>query len=135
MAKIVETEWSGYHRDKDVLRSEIWTKLKDKGVSPREPFGHIPSFVGVEQAADRLAGLPIWSRAQVIKSNPDTAHVALRLRALQDGKRLYMAVPRLTEERCFVELTATDILRQGISLEKVAGWSAQKRWSRLILFW
>lgn len=122
MAKIVETEWSGYHRDKDVLRSEIWTKLKDQGVSPREPFGHIPSFVGAEQAADRLAELPIWSKAQVIKSNPDTAHVALRLRALLDGKRLYMAVPRLTEEHCFVKLTAPEIRRQGISLEKVAEW-------------
>lgn len=132
MAKIMETEWSGYHRDKDVLRSEIWTKLKDKGVSPREPFGHIPSFVGVEQAADRLAGLPIWSRAQVIKSNPDTAHVALRLRALQDGKRLYMAVPRLTEERCFVELTAPVIRKQGIPLEKVAAWRGAMEHGRLV---
>lgn len=132
MAKIVETEWSGYHRDKDVLRSEIWTRLKESGVSLREPFGHIPSFTGVEQAAGRLAQLPIWSEAQVVKSNPDTAHVALRLRALQDGKRLYMAVPRLTEKRCFVELTAPDIQRRGISLERVAAWQGAMEHGRLV---
>lgn len=132
MAKIVETEWSGYHQDKDVLRSEIWTRLKEQGVSPREPFGHIPSFVGAEQTADRLAELPIWSEAQVVKSNPDTAHVALRLRALQDGKRLYMAVPRLTEERCFVELIAPDIRRYSISLEKVAAWQGAMEHGRLV---
>jgi 5-formyltetrahydrofolate cyclo-ligase len=122
MADIVKTEWSGHHQDKDALRSAIWTRLDESGVSPREPYGHIPSFIGAEAAAARLAALPIWQRAQVIKSNPDTAHVALRLRALQEGKRLYMAVPRLTTERCFVELTAEAMSAKGVPLAEVAAW-------------
>lgn len=51
---------------------------------------------------------------------------------MQDGKRLYMAVPRLTEERCFVELIAPDILRRSISLEKVAFWQGAMEHGRLV---
>lgn len=132
MSKLVETEWSGYHEDKDALRSEIWHRLQDQGASPRDPFGHIPSFFGAEEAAALLAELSIWRDARVIKSNPDTAHVPLRLRALQDGKRLYMAVPRLTEERCFVELTAPALADKGIPLEEVAAWPGAMAHGQLV---
>jgi 5-formyltetrahydrofolate cyclo-ligase len=115
-----ETEWIGRNSGKDALRDEIWSLLKRQGVSPIEPFGHIPSFVGAEAAAERLAQLPIWQRAQVIKCNPDTAQVPVRLRALRDGKRLYMAVPRLAELRCFIELTAADLRRRGVDLAAAA---------------
>ncbi len=132
MTDIVKTEWSGHHQDKDALRSTIWRRLEEAGASPREPFGHIPSFVGAEDAAARLAELPIWQQARVIKSNPDTAHAALRLRALQEGKRLYMAVPRLTEARCFVELTADAMAVQGVALEDVAAWPGAMAHGRLV---
>lgn len=122
MTNPIQTEWSGRNQDKDVLRSEIWTRLHEAGASPIEPFGHIPSFEGAERAAERLAALPIWQEARVIKSNPDTAHVAVRLRALQDGKRLYMAVPRLTREHAFMELTAAALAEKGVSLEEAATW-------------
>ncbi len=122
MTGIVETEWSGYHQGKDALRSEIWTRLVQAGATPREPFGHIPSFYGAERAAERLADLPIWQSAAVIKSNPDTAHMALRLRALNDGKTLYMAVPRLSELRCFVELDPGQLAARGIPFSEVAAW-------------
>src|SRR5258706_8333412 len=108
-----ETEWIGRNSGKDALRDEIWSLLKQQGVAPIEPFGHIPSFVGAEAAAERLAALPIWRSAQVIKCNPDTAQAPVRLRALRDGKRLYMAVPRLAELRCFIELTADDLRQRG----------------------
>lgn len=122
MTQQINTEWSGHHVDKDTLRSEIWTKLKENDISFRDPAGHIPTFVGSDDAAERLAELPIWQEARVIKSNPDTAHIPLRLRALQDGKRLYMAVPRLTTERCFIELTADDLRSKGVALEDAAAW-------------
>lgn len=132
MSKMVETEWSGYHADKDALRSEIWHRLKEQGASPREPFGHIPSFVGADKASALLAKMPIWQEARVIKSNPDTAHVPLRLRALQDGKRLYMAVPRLTEARCFVELTAQALTDKDVALEEAAAWQGAMTHGRLV---
>ncbi|MFL5805294.1 MAG: 5-formyltetrahydrofolate cyclo-ligase [Roseiflexaceae bacterium] len=109
-----ETEWIGRNSGKDALRDEIWSLLKQQGVAPIEPFGHIPSFVGAEAAAEQLAALPIWRSAQVIKCNPDTAQVPVRLRALRDGKRLYMAVPRLAELRCFIELTADALRQRGV---------------------
>ncbi len=66
------TEWSGRNVDKDQLRSEIWSLLKQQGMSRRDPFGHIPNFVGAEQAAEKLAELPLWQQAAVVKCNPDS---------------------------------------------------------------
>ncbi|MFB2833442.1 5-formyltetrahydrofolate cyclo-ligase [Floridanema evergladense] len=103
--------WSGYNLEKDELRSEIWALLKQEKAAIRDPFGHIPNFVGAENAAQKLAELPIWREAKIIKCNPDSPQIPVRLQALKDGKCLYMAVPKLTNTRCFVELTA-EILRQ-----------------------
>jgi 5-formyltetrahydrofolate cyclo-ligase len=120
MSDHTETDWSGRNLGKDALREQIWALLKREGVAPIEPFGHIPSFVGADLAAERLAQLPIWRQARVIKCNPDTAQVSVRLRALQDGKHLYMAVPRLTQLRCFIALTAADLRRRQIDLAAAA---------------
>jgi 5-formyltetrahydrofolate cyclo-ligase len=114
------TEWSGYHPAKDRLRALVWARLQAQGATVGDPVGHIPRFVGAEQAAARLAMLPVWHRAAVIKCNPDAAQAPVRLRALQDGKVLYMAVPRLTRSRCFVRLSAADLQQQGIALEVAA---------------
>ena len=102
---------------KDRLRATIWARLKAQGAAVGEPVGHIPRFVGSDHAAARLAMLPAWQQARVIKCNPDQAQAPVRLRALQEGKVLYMAVPRLTAERCFVVLTSTDLQRRGVALE------------------
>src|SRR5262245_62337557 len=66
--------------------------------------GRIPNFVGAERAADRLCELDVWKRAQVLKCNPDSPQRPVRLRALKAGKIVYMAVPRLRELKCFIEL-------------------------------
>jgi 5-formyltetrahydrofolate cyclo-ligase len=116
----MKTDWIGYHRDKDKLRTEIWSLLKQQAASVGDPFGHIPNFVGAELAAKKLATLPIWQQAKTIKCNPDSPQIPVRIRALQDGKRLYMAVPRLTDDRCFVELTAEDLHKHNIPLAEAA---------------
>ncbi len=134
MSNTVEINWSGYHPDKDNLRAEIWSLLKQQGVSLREPFGHIPSFVGADQAAERLAALPIWQRAKAIKCNPDSPQIPVRLRALQDGKRLYMAVPQLTSTRCFVELTAEHLQQHNIPHEDAANARKALTYGRLESF-
>ncbi len=120
MPNNMKNDGNGYHQDKDKLRSEIWSLLKQQAASIGEPFGRIPNFVGAELAAERLANLPIWQQAKTIKCNPDSAQIPVRSRALQDGKRLYMAVPRLTDHRCFVELNADDLRRRNIHLEEAA---------------
>ncbi|MEG4801701.1 5-formyltetrahydrofolate cyclo-ligase [Microcoleus sp. ARI1-B5] len=116
----MNTEWSGHHGDKDQLRAEIWSLLKQNNASIRDPFGHIPNFIGTQKAAEKLANLPMWQQAASIKCNPDSPQIPVRLRALLDGKRLYMAVPRLTDDRCFVELTAEDLHRRNIPLAEAA---------------
>ena len=116
----MKTDWIGYHHDKDKLRTEIWSLLKQQAASIGDPFGHIPNFFGADLAAERLASLPIWQKAKTIKCNPDSAQFSVRMRALEDGKRLYMAVPRLTNNRCFVELSVEDLQRQNVSIAECA---------------
>src|SRR6266540_5987164 len=95
-----EATWVGRHQGKDEpMKSGICptgSLLTQHAASPSDPVGHIPDFIGSEQAAARLAELPIWRQARVVKANPDAAQAPVRLRALRDGKILYMAVPRLT---------------------------------------
>jgi len=134
MSNNVKTNCSGYHPDKDDLRDEVWSLLKQQGVAIRDPFGHIPNFIGAQKAAERLAGLPIWQRAKAIKCNPDSPQIPVRSRALQDGKRLYMAVPRLTNTRCFVELTAEDLQQRNIPLEEAAIARKALTYGRLVCF-
>ena len=134
MANTVATAWIGYHADKDALRTEVWSRLKQSQAAVGEPFGHIPNFKGAEQAAEQLIALSAWQQAQVIKCNPDSAQIPVRLRALQAGKRLYMAVPRLTDERCFVELQAEDLQQRQIALEDAAIARKALAYGRLVSF-
>jgi 5-formyltetrahydrofolate cyclo-ligase len=58
----------------------------------------------------------------------------VRLRALRDGKLLYMAVPRLTDARCFVELRADDLAARAIDLADAARWQGALEHGRLVAF-
>lgn len=92
-------------RKKQAIREKIWRLLETKGIA-RFPGarGRIPNFVGAEECARHLDNLNAWVTAQVIKINPDTPQRAIRHRGLQEGKVLYMAVPRLRKLECFIEL-------------------------------
>lgn len=114
------TPWSGHDAVKDRLRAMVWSRLKSHGAALGEPVGHIPRFVGHERAAAQLAALAIWQQARVVKCNPDHVQAPVRLRALQDGKMLYMAVPRLTDERCFVAISASALQQRGVALESAS---------------
>ncbi len=87
------------------LRQEVWSALKEAGAA-RFPGaeGRIPNFVGAEAAAERLRGTEAWVSAVTVKSNPDAPQWPVRQRALEDGKTLFMAVPRLADPRPFFRL-------------------------------
>jgi 5-formyltetrahydrofolate cyclo-ligase len=87
-------------RAKQAIRERVWALLESERAA-RFPGaeGRIPNFAGALNAAARLASLPQWRAARVVKSNPDAPQLPVRARALADGKLLYMAVPRLTDER------------------------------------
>ncbi|RUL93105.1 5-formyltetrahydrofolate cyclo-ligase [Verrucosispora sp. FIM060022] len=86
---------------KQSVRRRVWDLLEREGAAPPGVHGHIPDFVGKEDAAARLAELEAWKQARVIKCNPDRAQLPVRVRALQEGKLLYMAVPRLATPKPF----------------------------------
>ena len=91
---------------KQAIRERVWDALEDEGVAafPFPPHGRIPNFTGASEAADRLADLPEFEQAEAIKANPDSPQRYVRKLALQQGKTVYMAVPRLSEEKCFIVL-------------------------------
>lgn len=92
-------------KSKDEIREEIWLSLEQNGVS-RFPGtrGRIPNFLGAEACAQVLAAAPVWQKARVLKVNPDSPQRAIRQKALEAGKILYMAVPKLSTAKPFIEL-------------------------------
>src|SRR5438874_61475 len=89
-------------RSKDEVRADVWRAMDRDGVS-RFPGaeGRIPNFAGAKAAAERLAKHTAWVRAETIKANPDSPQTHARRLALEQGKCLVMAVPRLRDEHPF----------------------------------
>lgn len=102
---------------KQAAREQIWDKLEAAGVVPPGVHGKIPNFDGAEAAAERLAALPVWAEAEVVKAAPDKAQLPVRVRALEEGKLVYMAVPNMAHERPFYVL---DPARLTIPFEEAA---------------
>ena len=97
--------------EKQELRERVWDELDESGEArfPFPPHGRIPNFAGAEQAAERLADTDVWEKADVVKSNPDSPQRPVRRHALEAGKVVYMAVPRLRDEKCFLRLDPDEI--------------------------
>jgi 5-formyltetrahydrofolate cyclo-ligase len=87
------------------LRRQVWSAMQQAGVA-RFPGaeGRIPNFIGAERAADRLRGTQEWHNAATLKANPDSPQLPVRQRALEDGKTVFMAAPRLAADRPFLVL-------------------------------
>lgn len=89
-------------RSKDRVRREVWKSMDREGVS-RFPGaeGRIPNFAGAKLAAEKLAAHRLWKRSQTIKVNPDSPQTHARRIALEEGKTLVVAVPRLRDMHPF----------------------------------
>jgi 5-formyltetrahydrofolate cyclo-ligase len=92
-------------RSKNEIRKKIWSRLQEEKVA-RFPGaeGRIPNFIGAEACARVLLQMQFWHDAKVLKANPDSPQRAIRQKALEEGKIIYMAVPRLSSDKPFVEL-------------------------------
>ena len=97
--------------DKQDCRERIWDALETEGIArfPFPPHGRIPNFEGAADAAERLAEQPEWKRAETVKANPDAPQLPVRRRALREEKTLYMAQPRLKDEKPFLELDPAEV--------------------------
>jgi 5-formyltetrahydrofolate cyclo-ligase len=89
-------------RTKDQVRRDVWKAMDREGVS-RFPGaeGRIPNYAGAKLAAEKLAGHRLWKRARVIKVNPDSPQTHARRIALEEGRTLIIAVPRLRDTHPF----------------------------------
>lgn len=126
--------WSGRNSRKDALRQRIWSSLVEEGVAIGDPFQSIPDFKGSGVAADLLTTIPEWSRSKVMMCSPDVPQIPVRLHALNVGMTVYMAVPKLVDERCFVALDKESILSKGASLEEAATWEGALAIGRYVHF-
>jgi 5-formyltetrahydrofolate cyclo-ligase len=92
-------------KEKQAVRERVWAEL-ERARAARFPGaqGRIPNFRGAEGAAERLAAVPEWRVARVLKCNPDAPQLPVRRRALAEDKAVYMAVPRLVEPKPFLRL-------------------------------
>ncbi len=90
---------------KEKIRESIWELLVNRGVA-RFPgaFGRIPNFVGAEAAALRASSLPEFKKARFIAVNPDSPQFPLRVKALEAGKVIFMAAPKLKSPKPFFRL-------------------------------
>lgn len=110
---------------KDEARQQVWSRLDQAGVMlPPGAHGRIPNFGGADRAAERLAALPAWRNAKVIKANPDRAQLPVRTRALGEEKLVYMAVPKIADIRPFYLL---DPARSDVPLAELASGDGASR--------
>jgi 5-formyltetrahydrofolate cyclo-ligase len=95
---------TGVDQAKQSIRERVWAALEQAGVVEPGVRGYIPAFAGAEEAARRLAVLPCWQQAQVVKIVPDRAQLPVRVLALEQGKLVYMAAPKLATPEPFYVL-------------------------------
>jgi len=112
------------------IRDKIWARIEQAGAN-RFPgsVGRIPNFAGAVDAAQQLRELAVWRRALVVKLNPDAPQLPVRRLALEEGKIVYLAVPRLRSEKCFIEI---DPQRLGARTALAATIAGACRWGRPI---
>ncbi len=115
---------------KAAVREEVWEAMRAAKVA-RFPgaAGRIPNFTGAEAAAERLRAMPEWRAAGALKANPDSPQLPVRQRALEDGKIVYMAVPRLAAREPFFAL---DPARLSEPPRKAASISGASRYGRAV---
>jgi 5-formyltetrahydrofolate cyclo-ligase len=90
---------------KNEIRERVWSRLQEQKVA-RFPGaeGRIPNFIGAEACARVISQFQFWKNARILKVNPDSPQRAIRQQALEEGKIIYMAVPRLRSNKPFIEL-------------------------------
>jgi 5-formyltetrahydrofolate cyclo-ligase len=93
--------------EKESIRLMIWNTLTDRGISYPDCNGRIPDFKGSDIAADNLKSSSEWKSSNTIFVSPDTAQLKVRENALNDGKILIMASPKMLNG--FIIINPSDV--------------------------
>ena len=107
---------------KAALRERVWAAMSVPGVRRfPAPDGRIPNFVGAEAAARALAATDAWRSARTVKANPDSPQLPVRRQALEEGKTVFMAVPRLADPNPFFRLDPDHLVDPPRTAASIAG--------------
>ncbi|MEM8924767.1 MAG: 5-formyltetrahydrofolate cyclo-ligase [Actinomycetota bacterium] len=110
------------------LRELAWARIREAGAARfPAPENRIPNFIGAEAAAETLRSLDEWAAATTLKANPDSPQWPVRQRALEDGKTVFMAVPKLAEPEPFFLLDPDDLADTPRRASSIKGASASAR--------
>jgi 5-formyltetrahydrofolate cyclo-ligase len=120
MAERGDSRGAGRNGAKAAIRDRVWSGLVEAQVNIGPACDRIPNFVGADLAAKRLSELDEWRRARVIKCNPDPPQIAVRLRALYDGKLLFSPVPYLTKGFPYLRIDPDKLAANGVDFETAA---------------
>jgi len=84
---------------KQKLREQIWHTLDMENLirTSNSCFGKIPNFNGASKAAVMLRNTFEWENSETVFSSPDSALLDVRKNALEDGKILIMATPKIKQ--------------------------------------
>ncbi|XP_018321207.1 methenyltetrahydrofolate synthase domain-containing protein isoform X2 [Agrilus planipennis] len=84
---------------KKTIRKKVWEYMENNNIAifPRPVYFRIPNFKGREEAAKKLLELEIFQNSKFIEVNPDKPQEPARILVLEQGKALYVPVPRLKE--------------------------------------
>eukprot|EP00250_Pteridium_aquilinum_P001796 c12007_g1_i1 orf=95-1588(+) len=92
------------------IRKRVWDLMERENIAahPRPVHHRIPNFVGAATAAEKLASLPAFQAAKIVKVNPDTPQKQVRYLTLEGNKKLLTPQPRL-RTGFFSELEASSL--------------------------
>lgn len=103
------------------IRKAVWDYLEDKDLAqfPRPVHHRIPNFIGADDAAERLATLPEFQEAKMVKVNPDTPQRQVRHLVLENGKTLLTPQPRLRTGFFSTLKTGTEAIPSDLPIEQL----------------
>lgn len=100
---------------KAAIRQKVWELLRRAhAIRLPGPRTGVPHFIEADRAAQLLRELAVWRRAAVVKVSADVPQLFVRRLSIEDGKLLYIALPYLRAERCFIEVDPQRLGRQGL---------------------
>lgn len=111
-------------KSKQEVREYVWNKMKELKICSFPCYGHIPNFIGSEKTIEKIVELEEYKSAKRIFVSPDTPQRSLIKYALNDGKEVYMASPRLLKGFCKVKSFGN--LKEIVSKSEIIGFKIPK---------